>query len=473
MTEISQNLRNILNYIGNFDALGNSPTEIDSQKEYNLLGQYLNGSYQIENMCLENLSKKEKKSLIKILKQLQKNWGKPSKQKVEPEIVTIDNINNYLNKYKDLEYGFNKTLTKEQIKLAKNKLFEILKPFMQEIGIEKKYIDNIQDYDIDFLINRRLNTYNIINKAEENAKPVLNSINNPVSQVVLKNKVQEYILTKGVNSNINNPQNIDTGDGDFDEVVRQKTNVCWGLGGINALAQSDVGRSILNGNRYIDEESGIYAIHLKEAENSGLPSGGIYIITPQEIIDASQTIAEGEGDSVAYMLAINKYFKELRIHKPELANEMDELGKYTNDISEGNLSSRFFEIITGGTAFMIGEFSDVNNEIPKGISFGNRLSYDQISEIVQSKRGAAVLSLIDINSPDEMGHAISVVGVKDGNLLIQESMNNSELFLNTYKDFENKNIFKEIESINGAPTYILGKEEFKMYTKTYTVLRWE
>ena len=43
LTEISQNLRNILNYIGNFDALGNSPTEIDSQKEYNLLGQYLNG----------------------------------------------------------------------------------------------------------------------------------------------------------------------------------------------------------------------------------------------------------------------------------------------------------------------------------------------------------------------------------------------------------------------------------------------
>ena len=46
--KIPQNLQNIISHIGGADLLGEDPTQIDSRKEYNLLGQYLNGSYSIK-----------------------------------------------------------------------------------------------------------------------------------------------------------------------------------------------------------------------------------------------------------------------------------------------------------------------------------------------------------------------------------------------------------------------------------------
>jgi hypothetical protein len=424
-------------------------------------------------MGIEQLSKQEKKDLKEMVKLYQEQWGELTNEKVEPDVVTKDNVEEYLTKYNELEYCLDRSLTEDQRLLAKDKLCDVLKPFMIEIGLEQEYIENMQQFDISHVISERLKVYNAINEAEQNAIPVLDSINNPPNMTELKNKVQEYISTSGFDGTIDNPQNVDTGDGDFNEVVKQKTNVCWGLAGINTLAQSEVGRSILEGNRYRDEETGIYAIHLKEAENSGLQSGGIYIITPQEIADVSQTVAEGEGDSIAYMLAVDKYFDELRTHKPELADEMKDSGKYTNDISEGNLSSRFFEIITGGSAFRIGQTSTINDEIPNGISFGNGISFEQISEIIESKKGAVVLSVMNNYSSENMGHAISVVGVRDGKLLIQESTNDKEQFLDAYKNFDNENIFTETEPVNGAPTYLLNIDDFNNFTMSRAVLRWE
>ena len=73
MSKISQNLQNIISNIGSQDLLGGNPTEIDSYKEYNLLGQYLNGSYVINNSPIESLSKKELKNLKQILTSLKEN----------------------------------------------------------------------------------------------------------------------------------------------------------------------------------------------------------------------------------------------------------------------------------------------------------------------------------------------------------------------------------------------------------------
>ena len=59
MGKISPNIQNVIQHIGSQDLLSANLTEIDSQKEYNLLGQYLNGSYSINNCSKESLSKKE------------------------------------------------------------------------------------------------------------------------------------------------------------------------------------------------------------------------------------------------------------------------------------------------------------------------------------------------------------------------------------------------------------------------------
>lgn len=460
MVEYSLNLQKIFSHIGGFDALGDSPSQVDTQKEYNLLGQYLNGSYQVEDIDVNKLTKKEKKSLKKLLNQLQQKWGNLTNEKIEDNVVTRENLKEYLNKYNQLIFSPPKNLTEAELQAVKKKVNSALERFMKEIGLPEPYSG-----DYAFKIKERLRDLDFINGAEKTAQSVLENIQNPISKDILKAKVEEFLTNNNISTN-NSIASVDTGDGDFNEVVTQKTNVCWGLAGINTLAQSNVGLSLLENNRHRDQQTGVYAIHLKEAENNELPSGGIYIITPEEIANVSQTIAEGEGDSIAYLLAIDKYFEEIKTCKPEIAETLN-----VNDIEEGNISSRFFEIITGGTATMIGEFSNVNDELPKGINIGNGISYQQISEIVQSGRGAAVLSVY--GGGDDMGHAISVVGTKNGELVIQESNNNKEIFLNTYKDYRGRNIFNETTPINNAPAYTISEDKFKAYTTTRSVLRWE
>ncbi len=467
MKEISPNMQKIISHIGGFDALGKHPSQIDTQKEYNLLGQYLNGSYKIEGVDLEKINRSDKKALKNLFTQLNEKWGDFTNDKVEGNIVTRENLKKYLDRFDELLMAPPNYLSEEELKQAKDKINLALEAYMRELGMPEPFWG-----DYAFQIKQRLKVLDFIENAEKNSKDVLENIKNPPPKEILEAKVKEYLATnKSISTD--NAKNFDTGDGDFNETVYQKSDVCWGLGGINSLAQSKVGLALLENYRYRDEESGIYAIRLKEAENCGLPSGGIYIITPQDIVNAGETIAEGDGDSVAYLLAIDKYFEELNKCKPELAAEMGNSHKYTNDIVDGNLSSRFFEIITGGTTTIISSTSEVSNEIPKGISLGNGISYRQIHKIVGSGNGAAVLSLMDINSDSEIEHAISVVGVKGDNLLIQESMNNSELFLSTYKDFNNKNIFTETEPINGSPTYILSMKNFNDFITNRSVLRWE
>lgn len=459
MINNSSNLQKIISYIGGFDALGDHPSQIDTQKEYNLLSQYLNGSYQIEGTDVKKLKKSEQKDLKKLLNQLNKKWGNPTEENSIENVVTRENVKKYIEKYEQLINMPNKHLTEDELELSINKVSTAIEAYMKEIGIQGPY-NNI---DYRFLINRRHEILDFTKESEKNSKITLEYIKNPPSKEVLETKVNEFLTTNKLSS-INTT--IDTGDGDFTDVVHQKTNVCWALAGINTLAQSKVGLSLLENNLFRDEKSGVYAIRLKEAENYDLPSDGIYIITPQEIIDASQTIAEGEGDSVAYLLAIDKYFEELKTIKPEIAKTIN-----INNLEDGNTSNRFFEIITGGQTTLIGSSSYVNKELPKGIYIGNGINYYQIGEIVQSGRGAAVLSA-DLGI-DDIGHALSVVGVKNGKLVIQESGNNQEDFLSAYKDYNNRNIFELTEPINGAPAYTISKDNFTLYTSSRSVLRWE
>jgi hypothetical protein len=101
MTEISSNLQKIISYFGGLDALGEHPTQIDTQNEYNLLGQYLNGTYQIEGTNIDSLNRKDRKELTVLFKELSRKLGKPDTEKKELNVVNRSNIDKYLKRYQD------------------------------------------------------------------------------------------------------------------------------------------------------------------------------------------------------------------------------------------------------------------------------------------------------------------------------------------------------------------------------------
>jgi len=214
----------------------------------------------------------------------------------------------------------------------------------------------------------------------------------------------------------------------------------------------------------------VFAIHLQEAEDCNLPSKGIYIITPQEIIDAKDTVAEGEGDSVAYLLAINKYFKELKETNPEQAKTFDETGLHTGDIKKGNYNTRFFNILTGAKTTELNAYNMYNYSVPIGINMGENIDFSTVYDIVEKQKGAATFSI----QGGSGAHAISIVGVKDGSLLVQESNNNPKLFLSQYgTGSDNLKVFEQTESYNGFPTYTLSKEIFDKISFSTCLVRWE
>lgn len=461
MSKISQNLQNIISNIGSQDLLGGNPTEIDSYKEYNLLGQYLNGSYVINNSPIESLSKKELKNLKQILTSLKEKWGELTNAKApEEEVITKDNVKEYLSKYSKLislrEAG---KINNEPIERLEKMMFNFLKQY------EFPYAGNEYNSNKDYRWMIEQEVLPILDMLEE-GKRVKTVFQKEQDKSALQRAVEKY--NKSNNIPISNPENVDIGDGDFDEKVIQKSDVCPFLAGINSLANGK-GKILLEKNMYRDPDSGVYAIHLQEAEDCGLPSNGVYIITPQEIIDAKDTIAEGEGDSVAYLLAIDKYFKELHKEKPDLAEKFDNSGLHTGDIKKGNYNTRFFNIITGVKTTEI-DINSYQEAVPLGINMGSRISYFNLSDIIKEERGAAVLSIISGAGP----HAISVVGVNDKGLLIQESNNNSELFLSQYGTGEDdKQVFKQVESIDGVPTYLLTREFYNKAVHSTSLIRWE
>ena len=451
--KIPQNLQNIISHIGWADLLGEDPTQIDSRKEYNLLGQYLNGSYSIENCPKENLSKKEIKVLTKLLNSLKVQWGEWSNEKVEEDVVTRDNLEEYCDKLSSMYYQ--EELYKDQIIRLENKLIE----FVKKYDYPETFAGNV-----DIGKDIKYEVVPLIDSMEEGRK--ISEIFNVSNKSELQSAVDRFKENNSLD--FSNPDNVDIGDGDFDEVVVQKADVCPFLAGINSLANGN-GKVLLENNMFRDPETGIYAIHLQEAENCGLPSNGVYIITPQEIINARDSIAEGEGDSIAYVLAIDKYFNELRTEKPELAEEFDNTGLHTGDIREGNFNTRFYNIITGLRTTEIG-YTSYNEDVPLGINMSSIIAYENVSQLVSEGRGTATLSILN----QDGAHAISVVGVTNDGLLIQESNNDPELFLSQYGYFSGgAHAFEQTEAINGSPTYILSRDFYEEVVFSTCLVRWE
>lgn len=352
----------------------------------------------------------------------------------------------------------------EVCKLTCKKIQDALYKFAIDNGYELDN-DNPDEYNYTFIMRELKSIIQLKEEREEIAQKTLANINKPYNNAKLKNRLNDYVKQNDIKPLSETNSEIDLGNGKFDKIATQKNNICWALASINSLLTSEQGTKLLESNRCYDKKTGVYAIHLQEAEDKGFHDG-IYIITPEDILSEGSNLAEGEGDVTAYLIAIQRYFTEVN-QNPEIANKMEAEKHTVRNLDNGNYGFRFFEILTGGV-FSKYDYRDMDKPLQKGIGSGSTGScgnFQQVADIISSKKGAVTIAI--------GGHSISVVGVRDGKLLVQESNNNAD-FSKEYFDAErNHVIFNQIEDINGAPAYELSQDDFEHYIQAVSFIKWE
>jgi hypothetical protein len=304
---------------------------------------------------------------------------------------------------------------------------------------------------------------------DKQAEILSDRINNPYDNNVLKRAVANYIESNNIKPLSNDYGDIDIGNGKFDKVSTQRNENCWIHSGINSLLSTEKGKNLVNNNIYRDESTGVIAIHIQEAEDLGL-HGGIYYITSDEIAQSQDTVASGEGDISAYIIAVEKYFNEVK-QDPELFKKNSD--KLFLDMDEGNAGFRFYELITGAKSTVFGSRSQVKEYNQHGIGcyiVDDIEKEEKLYKMVEEGNCAMVISLAGYN------HAISVIGVEDGYFLIQESNNDSKFFDNVKKSVDGKDfdLFVPAEPVNDRPTFKLSKNDLQCgWIHAVNYIKWD
>ena len=293
---------------------------------------------------------------------------------------------------------------------------------------------------------------------------VIHIINNPYDNKKLKFAIEEYLKENKIQK-IQNPNNIDIGNGKFDKPAIQKTQNSWAHAGLNALLSTPKGKKLIDCNSYRDLRTGTISVHLQEAEDNAFHQG-IYIITPQEILEASQTLSFGDGDVTAYMAAIDKYFAEVRSN-PDLEDKMAQENLIVNKMQDGNYGFRLFEILTGAISVEFDSTFNYNNNLKTGIAIGSHIESEQLYNLVKDKKGAVTITLRNHE------YTLSVIGVKDNCFLVQES-GNTQNFQKINTDIKGHTLFKLSKQIKGVTTYELPKEYLdKTSIATINYIKWD
>ena len=337
---------------------------------------------------------------------------------------------------------------KEASKIFKQAYADFIKPYIEDVTPE-----NLGNIDLSFCIRGAIELHERLDDAKACGNIVQDAVDKPYDNKKLQDGVKQYIEDNNVSPLKDIPENIDIGNGRFDKTSTQENNNCWIHAGINSLLSTEKGKQLVESNYYRDEETGVIAVHIPEAEAFGL-HGGIFYITPQEIIDSQETVTHGEGDISAYIIAIKKYFEEINSN-PELKEKYGNKRFFMNP-DDGNCGFRFYELMTGGTYTKYESWDNDDIKVQNGIGTSTHFKTDKLYEIIEKQQGAIVISLRNIE------HAISIVGVKDGHFLIQES-NNTENFFDGTSGENGEIIFKSADPINGRPTFAITKENLESY----------
>lgn len=453
----------IINIFASADKTGENSKKIDTYLEYNKLGNFLNGSEKYEELGCEfkQLKKSQQKSLLKIYNEAKDYIVKNFVKNNTTFKITKENIEEYQNIYNNLHYKEgDETLSNSELEIfdkIKKSLYEYCKN--NQYDLEERDPDNL---DYNFILSELSKRDKKEYEMRKKGQTVVNIIKNPYDTNLLKTVVEKRIANENIPALDKNKYSTDLGNGKYDKPATQKTELCWAHAGINSLLQSKEGKNLLNSNRYYDEKTGVFAIHLQEAENNGLHDG-IYVITPKEIEIEGKNLSSGEGDITAWMIAIKRYFQEMQAN-PELMNKAEEKGQMISDVDKGNYQFRFFEIITGAESSRKNSWDDVRLQV--GVSYGkNDIKFDDIADLVSNKKGAAIICI--------GGHAISVVGINGDKLLVQESNLSENLGEIYYDDENNHTLFERTDSINNAPTYALSMHDFEHYNFGEGIIKWK
>ena len=163
------------------------------------------------------------------------------------------------------------------------------------------------------------------------------------------------------------------------------------------------------------------------------------------------------------MIALKRYFEEME-QSPELMQKAAENQQLIQNVDSGNAQFRFFEIITGAQPSRKNSMDETRLQV--GVTYGkNDITFEDISDLVSNQKGAAVICI--------GGHAMSVVGVRDDKLLIQESNNSLTLGDDFYDSKRNHVLFVKTDDINGNPTYELTEDDFEHYNFGEGVIKWK
>jgi len=479
---LSSIVNGILAQISSSDDYAMSKYDIDSKKELDELGAFLNGNKgTLTDYSINELKEEDKNLLKQIYNSLKEKLNKVDtsltqedrykltfpqyyKQKEYLESINKINSSNLFNVDNDIiDKMFNNDLITKQDKkeifshisnLFINKAIEMnipaedIKRFQQNIKKSK----TPEDYN---KVLRELFKFIKYEGREEYAiQKELEKIKNNTLNYDTRNELQKYAEEYWYENNGNVGKRIigsfgigyNHADGDMFKqrekenfATTQETGNCWAMAGVNSMKTQENSKTYMNSQIYKDSMHGLYVVQLAEAKNYGFGKDGkgVYIITDTELYNTAN-ISDGDLDIAAYNLAIKKYLIESGERKPE------------EDSLIGNTAQRLYEISQGMKA------EEINDKIPVGVGFYNayfenmdnsyeKKSDDEISKLYDKllehfNNGGQITLGVETNIDKHLLHAISVVGIKDGKFIVQESNNNEEYaksFQNSWKDESN------------------------------------
>lgn len=254
---------------------------------------------------------------------------------------------------------------------------------------------------------------------------------------------------------ISDAENIDFGNGKLDKTANQKNGSCWIHAALNSIKHNPETKAYIENHIYKDENKHMIAIHLPQAENSGLPKpkgDGVYVFSDKQIAENGVNFSEGDGDVTAYLYAV-----ELFLSETENSTQSGNSSKgYT---TEGNNSARGFELVFGQEATYEKNYNGIKNGITQ-YSIGSNVPFDDIYKMINEQKGTATISEL-VGGIDN--HAMSIVGAEDGYLYVEES-NNSGILPEPY----------ELVPDSDPPRYKISKEGFsKLHLPTFGVVCWD
>ncbi len=513
MNNANSVLNNILFRISSYDKNASSIYEIDSKKEVDQLGAYLNGEmddFDIECYGMpkpQGLNKDIYDYLKNLYESLKNNYIKKNKDELSIQEIE-EKVSSFSNQEKVNKKDYNKIIKSLNLENISDinplTLIDLCSDMLLTKNIKQKKLNEGREVIENLLLEKakelKVNEEDLTKAASHRETNFTGYINLLIvaiqkmedynAEVAEKEKIKNKPISKSddtqtllmqacenhfaKNDILYTRKSFGEGRAQINGEVqlgsaKQLTENCWLMGGLNSLAATENGKKLLSKNIYRDQKHGVTAVYLGEAKEfkRGENGTGIYIIPDYMLKDL--LYSDGDLDIAAYNIAIQMYFTEKEKKEKEEKSNETPINNDNKNLN-GNTVQRLYEIITGQEAKSSEEkiYADKENIItttlhPKYNNYRNKdTGYQDIIDTF--KNGAAIvigIGLSDIsNGKIEGRHAFSIVGItEDGKIILQESNNAkriAECFESRYEDEE-----------TGTWNIILTEDDFnKLYSIT-------